>query len=133
MSTRPYTLLPYTTLFPSEIDIYSPAARRLVPAPSRPPGVAGFATPRPGANPSCPDVQRLIVIAADVKLLRAVKAAVDEVRRHIHQQRPFHRIRAAKRNIIRAQHVEEPRRGESLIPDFHRMPDLPATPPPGPT
>src|SRR3546814_3637118 len=123
MSTRPYTLLPYTTLFPSEIDIYSPAARRLVPAPSRPPGFAGFATPRPGANPSGPDVQRLIVIAADVKLLRAVKAAVDEVRRHIHQQRPFHRIRADKRNIMRAQQVDELRRGEALMPDFHRMPD----------
>src|SRR3546814_4649706 len=58
-----------------------------------------------------------------VKLLRAVKAAVDEVRRHIHQQRPFHRIRADKRNIMRAQQVDEFRRGEALMPYFHRMPD----------
>src|SRR5262249_13009869 len=71
------------------VEIDKHVARRSFRNPLADPlGIARLPAARPGGNPLCPAVERGIVIAADIELFRAMQAAVDEIRRDIHQSRP---------------------------------------------
>ena len=82
-------------------------------------GVRRLAAARPGDDPAGPGFQRLVVVAADIELFRAVQPAIDEVGGHIHQERPFHRVGADQRDVIGAQQLDEGRVDEALMADFH--------------
>src|SRR5579862_2911113 len=48
-----------------------------------------------------------------------MQAAVDEVRRQIHHQRPFHRVGTYQCHVIAAQQLDKWRRAEALVTDLY--------------
>ena len=70
--------------------------------------VAGHAAVAPCGDPFRPHRDRVGVVAARVELLATVQPAVDEIRRHIHQPRPFDRVGADQRHArLRAAGLDE--------------------------
>ena len=55
-----------------------------------------------------------------------MQAHVDEVRRDIHQQRPFDGVGADQCDIVLAQKFDERRIAEALVADLDGVADLPA-------
>src|SRR5207302_5495869 len=64
-------------------------------------------------------------VGAVIELLGAVQAAIDEVRREIHQQRPIDRVGADQCDVVRAQQLDEGGVTEALVPHLHGVADGP--------
>ena len=65
-------------------------------------------------------------IAGRALLLRPPQVGIDEVRGHIHQQRPVHRIGTNQRHLVLPQQADEFRIAKTLVTDLDGVADRPA-------
>src|SRR5439155_13239415 len=106
------------------VEMAVDVARRSPPRrpPGNAPGVAGFPAGAPQSDAFAPAIEHRVAVAADVKLVCAVQADIDEIGGDVLVFRPLSGgIGDDKRDAMLAQQLGESGDYEALVPDLERM------------